>query len=291
MLETDPVEAGLLDEITRPMVAKHEGARHLWLGDSRMGKTVANAQLIRWIERKGLVNVILTVDDKSSWEIQYPGGLLRVNPQHLRQVPPRAGENSRHVVFRGIAATKSPGPDTDGIIDDTARMSWDLVRKHPCTVCLNIDELADATNQYQGWKGETVAAVYRKGGAVGISIVTTTQLPQLLPREAFALSETIGIFRMTTRETSYLVKYKVITEADLEAIAALEVGQFRLYRKNGGLDPRVFKFQLGGSSNGSKQSRESSLGQGSQGKENSGGQTGESDPSQFGEQDAQGSEE
>jgi hypothetical protein len=254
-----------------------------------MGKTTANQQLLAYIEKRKLSNLILTVDDKLAWEVQFKGGMLRVNPAHLKSVPPRSGENARHVIFRGVAATKYPGPDTDNLIEDVATMSWDLVRDHPCTVCVNVDELADATNGYQTWKGQFIAAIYRKGGGAGISIVAANQLPQLLPREAFGLSETIDIFRMTARESSYLVKYKVIDESEVEPIANLQIGQFRHYRKGGGLDPRVFKFRLGG--NHGKSVSEQGSGEGSQREENEQGETGGQDPSQSHEQDAQGSED
>src|SRR5687767_8480810 len=59
-----PEDAGILEKITEPL-RKKEGFRHLWLGDSGQGKTVANDQTLRWIRKRRLVDVTLTIDDKN----------------------------------------------------------------------------------------------------------------------------------------------------------------------------------------------------------------------------------
>ena len=222
---------------------KKEGFRHTWLGDSRMGKTTANVQLIRWVQQQKLVDVTLHVDDKDRWKAQYEG-TYRANPQDLKARPPRMGENPNNIVFRGVAISLdlSNGVEPESVAD----MAWALVRLKPVSVLVNIDELADATNGHQSWKGESIPQLYRKGGGIGISVVSTTQMPQLLPREAFGLSDTIGIFRLTSREAEYLANYRVIGIEDVETIANLEVGQFILFAKsgNGGnKDNNIYKFQ------------------------------------------------
>lgn len=239
------VDDTLLELICAPLIRpKPMGMRHLWLGDSGMGKTVANEQLLKWIHKRKLVDLTLTIDDKNAHEVQYNGGCERINPQHLRTNPPTRDENPRHIVFRGIAATKRPGPDVDEVIFDTTTMAWELVRNDSVQILLNIDELADATNGSQGWKQPEVASLYRKGRAVGISVVATTQLPQELPRAAFGLSETIGLFRMSGREVEYLASKRVVPDTEIEAICNLEIGEFRLFVKSRPLDPKIYKFEL-----------------------------------------------
>lgn len=243
----DTRDHDVLERICEPLIKKPPmGMRHLWLGDSGMGKTVGNDMLIAFIRRLELVQLTLTVDDKNAHEVQYKSGLLRTNPDDLREHPPTSEEkpHASHVVFRGIANTRRPGPDVDNLIFDTAQMAWKVVREHSTQVLLNIDELADATNGHQGWRDQTVAQTYRKGRAVGISVVATTQMPQLLPREAFGLSETIAIFRMSARELDYLAKYRVIEASELESVESLEVGEFRLFQKSRPLDPKVYKFEI-----------------------------------------------
>lgn len=243
--EITPVTDELLEQICTPLLLKKPmGLRHLWLGDSGMGKTVANDLLLKWIQKRKLVDLTLTIDDKNAHEVQYKGGCERVNPDHLRREPPKRDENSKHIVFRGIAATKRPGPDVDEVIFDTSTMAWELVRGASVQILLNIDELADATNGNQGWKQPEVASLYRKGRAVGISVVATTQLPQELPRAAFGLSETIGLFRMSGREVEYLASKRVVPDTEVENLTNLEVGEFRLFAKSKPLDPKVYKFEL-----------------------------------------------
>lgn len=249
----DPISAGVNEMITGAL-KKREGFRHLWLGDSGMGKTIANKSLIEWLQKLKRINMFLSVDDKNRWEAQYEG-TYRINPEHLKSKPPGriwkdgklVKEDPNNIVFRGISYSdpdtgKAPFENVD--INAVAEMAWDLVRLQPITVLVNLDELADATNGYQAWAKQNMPQTYRKGRAVGISIVATTQLPQLLPREAFGLSDTIGIFRMSSREAEYLKKFNVIGAEDVDAIANLKVGEFRLFRKSFPFDPNVYRYVL-----------------------------------------------
>lgn len=240
MATVDPISAKVLEIITAPLV-KREGFRHLWLGDTGMGKTEANKILIAWVLKKKYVDLVLSIDDKNRWKSQYPG-TYRANPNHLRREPIGNSESFNHIVFRGIALTRKLDEGVDP--NDVARMSWEMVRLHPCSVLVNIDELVDATNGHQTWDDEEIPQIYRKGRGVGLSITATTQMPQLLPREAFGLPDTIGIFRMGGREASYLYKYNLIEKDQIDAIESLGVGEFRFYRKSQPMDESVYKFRL-----------------------------------------------
>lgn len=221
-----------------------EGIRHLWLGDTRMGKTYANRELIKICVARRLVDVVLTVDEKDPRRAQYEG-VYRATPADLRAVPLSSREQQTpgalHLVFRGIAHRR----DLDEAVEpsEVATMAWDLVRLNACRVLINLDELADATNGYQAWTGESLAQIYRKGGGIGLSVDATTQLPQLLPREAFGLTETIGVFRMDGREVSYLRRVRALDDPILDRIPTLKVGEWLLYKKGGGgWDGKVYKF-------------------------------------------------
>lgn len=234
----NPLESGAIDRIIEPLTRK-EGMRHLWLGDSRMGKTYANRLLIKYIRQRKMVNVMLTIDDKSRWKAQYEG-TFRANPGSLTSHPLMPGEDRTNIVFRGVATTLQADMGVDP--EDVANMAWGLIRTAPITVLVNIDELADATNGKQSWKGEQLPQLYRKGGGVGLSVIATTQMPQLLPREAFGLSETIGIFRMSGREAQYLSDYRVIRDEDVSVIENLKVGEWLLYQKSTPYDSSIYMF-------------------------------------------------
>lgn len=233
-----PQEA--LGVITAPL-AKREGFRHLWLGDSGQGKTYANQRFVAWLLIHKKVDLMLTIDDKNRWAPQFRGA-YRANPEHLAREPlgPQDAVKN-HIVFRGVAHDGNIASTVK--VDDVSRMAWDLVRIKPARVCLNIDELSDATNGFQAWKGDYTPQVYRKGRGVGISIIAGTQLPQSLPREAFGLSETISIFRLDAREVTYLRRYNVIGPDLEQVIPTLQVGEWILYSKGrGGWNGRVYRF-------------------------------------------------
>lgn len=219
---------------------RREGFRHLWLGDSGQGKTYANKAFVSWLLATRKIDLMLSVDDKNRWHAQFFGA-YRANPEHLAKQPLTSRDNLRnHVVFRGVAYDGSL--ESTVKVDEVSRMAWELVRLKPARVCLNIDELSDATNGYQNWQGDYTAQVYRKGRGVGLSIIAGTQLPQSLPREAFGLSETIAIFRLEARELAYLRKHNVIGGEVENVIPRLKVGEWVLYSKGrGGWNGQIYK--------------------------------------------------
>lgn len=232
-------------EIITAPVKRGDGWRHLWLGNSGLGKSYANEKLIEWVLKQKRASLVLSLDDKSNFYAQYKG-TYRANPRDLRTRMPGMAERKDHIVFRGVALTRKF--DDGCSAEDIARLAQEIVSTSRAIVVVNIDELADATNGGQAWKrteGEDsrVAQIYRKGRGVGLCITATTQLPQALPREAFSLSDTIGLFRLTGREIDYLLKYKVITAEIAGMIPGLQIGEFILYDKNTGVcDGTIYKF-------------------------------------------------
>jgi hypothetical protein len=234
----EPLEplALILDPLRRG-----EGLRHLWLGDSRQGKTTANRILVNQVLKERLVSNILTIDEKNPATPEY-SGTYRINPEHLRNSPPINDKEASHIVFRGIAYRRNLTDAVNPV--EVAEMGWDLIRLTPSKIMLNFDELADATNGYQAWQDDIIPQVYRKGGGIGLSITATTQMPQLLPREAFGLSETIGLFRMDGREAKYLVDYRVLSKDAADIVPSLQVGEWILYKKGAeGWNGKTYRFR------------------------------------------------
>lgn len=226
--------------VFRPCTEDGEGFLLLWLGNTRMGKTYANRIVVQQALQRKHVDMVLTIDDKNPQVPQYQG-TFRANPQHLLYSPLRPDEDEKHVVFRGVALRSNLSDRVEH--GSVARLTWDLKRTTPpLRICLNIDELADATNGKQSWLDDENAQIYRKGAGVGISCTATTQMPQILPREAFGLPQVIGIFRLDTREIDYLVKYRLIDPGIVESARKLERGEFLLYVRGEGLMPHVYRF-------------------------------------------------
>jgi hypothetical protein len=210
-----------------------------------MGKTKANIRLIEFAIQNGAAHLVLSLDDKSNWFAQYPG-TYRANPRDLHsRNPGQTGEDPRHIVFRGVALTRD---FNDGCsAEDVASLAQNIAATSRGLVLVNIDELADATNGGQAWRREEgesrIAQVFRKGRGVGISIAWTTQVPQSLPREAFALSDTMGIFRLSGREVEYLTSKRLINPALAETIQGLQIGEWILYDKARPWDEQIYKFE------------------------------------------------
>lgn len=236
-----PTEA--IDIITGPL-GHDEAIRHGWLGDSGMGKSVANCILIEYLLAKKLAALVLTMDDKTPKKSYYPRGCMRST---IHDYMGNHQGTGNHVVFRGVSMNRNKDETVEP--GQIAELAWDLVREAPLQVVVNIDELSDATpGQGQAWlsESEPLAQVFRKGRGAGISVVWTTQLPQTLPLEAFGLSETLAIFRLDGREVDYLYRKRVLSTELVEVVTALEVGEWVLYRKGrGGWDGNIYKFPLG----------------------------------------------
>lgn len=222
---------------------KDEAIRHGWLGDSGMGKSVANCILIEYILANKLAQLVLTMDDKTPKKSYYPRGAMRSTIHDYMMNHQNTGN---HVVFRGVSMNRDKNETVEP--GQIAELAWDLVREAPMQVVVNVDELSDATpGQGQAWlqESEPLAQVFRKGRGAGISVVWTTQLPQTLPLEAFGLSETLAIFRLDGREVDYLYRKRVLSTELVEVVGGLEVGEWVLYRKGrGGWDGNVYKFPL-----------------------------------------------
>lgn len=234
-----PKTLALFELITAPL-KRDNGFRHLWLGDTGMGKTYANRMLLDYIRREKLVDLIFTLDDKDAHAAQY-AGIERINPVDLRRNPPAPTDKGRdHIVFRGVALTRRISEGCTP--DDLAKLAWEVGTQRKTRIVINIDELADATNGSQAWKDKTVAMSYRKGRGVGICLTATTQLPQILPREAYGLSDTIGLFRMAGREAGYLASKKSITPEAAAQVPKLAIGEVLVYDKaRGPLDGSIIK--------------------------------------------------
>ena len=226
--------------VFRPCTEDGEGFLLLWLGNTRMGKTFANRIVVDEALTRKHIDMCLTIDDKNPAKPQYKG-TMRAHPNHLLFSPPLPNEDEKHIVFRGVALRSNL---QDKVAHgDVAKLTWDMKRTKPeLRIMLNIDELADATNGKQSWLDDENAQIYRKGAGIGISCTATTQMPQILPREAFGLPQVIGLFRLDTREIDYLVKYRLITPDVIEPMRALQRGDFLLYVRGEGLMPHVYRF-------------------------------------------------
>lgn len=232
-----------IQQILSPL-RRGQATRHLSVGDTGMGKTTLTRGIIDTAIGDGLVALVLSHDEKDPNEQQYEG-TARIDPNDLRNNPPHGDESFSHVVFRGTCLSRRHDAACDP--DSLGEMAWEIVRGvvgARTQILLNLDELADAlTPNSQLWSGEYIAQAYRKGRSVGISVIAGIQQPQLVPREAFGLAETMALFRMDGREASYLARLKMISDADAEVLPTLAKGEYLLsvkgQRTGDNLSPRI----------------------------------------------------
>lgn len=207
-----------------------------------MGKSTANKALVSFALDSERVALVLTLDDNYARAAQYEG-TYRSNIAHLKACPPiiestgpdDPPEDARHIVLRGHALNRNMSESCTP--HEIAKAAQEMTTANPDgQVLINIDELGDATNGDQAWlrvDGESrVAQVFRKGRGMGISVAWTTQIPQSLPREAFSLSDTLGLFRLTGNSAEYLVSKRVITPQVARMVEKLPRGKWILYDKS-----------------------------------------------------------
>jgi hypothetical protein len=221
-------EKECLEIITAPLRVKKEGFRHLWVGYSGYGKTVDNARLIQYIEDTVPKCFLISTDQKNR-VVLYPGEQIVLVDQ-LGQI------EGQSAVIRGAATTKCADDEID--FEALATRVWNLARATSVPIVLAIDELFDACSSSQTWgplargkRKSEMDRLYRQGRVLGISLAVTTQVPQEIPRLAYAMSDTVCLFRMDGREIDYLHRLGIIDGEDANALQTFQIGDFLLCQK------------------------------------------------------------
>lgn len=236
-------------------IRKGEGFRHLWVGYTGFGKTVANSILCNYL--KNFTKMVIIVVDQKNKICLYDGTQVISNSDI-------AGVKDRVVVIRGAALTKKASDIA--VFDEIARDVWTIAQNTDTMICLSPDELMDASTNGQSWKSAILERIYysknqkrivtekykdpwmdklyRQGRAMGISIPAATQLVSEVPPSVLGMSETKGIFRQRSRELAYLERLGVIDKKSSEIVANLEVGEFVFTQP--GQNDMVCKFSYDG---------------------------------------------
>jgi KaiC/GvpD/RAD55 family RecA-like ATPase len=231
-------EEECLADIARALIEKKEGFRQLWVGYTGYGKTVCNARLAHYLIDNVRKLFVISTDQKNK-EVLYPGEQVVLQTQIAKI-------EGQEVVIRGPAISHAADDEID--FEELAKQVWDMARVTEVPVALFVDELFDACSASQQWathKGERksrMERLYRQGRVMGISISATTQVPQEIPRLAYAMSDTVCIFRMDGREIEYLRRLGVIEDSDAEVLLSFTVGDFLLCKK--GQSKKQCRFSL-----------------------------------------------
>lgn len=216
-------EAHALSLIADKWTTRGWGLRHLWIGYSGSGKTVANCKLAEYLHGEGIITICV---DQKAKKSSYPGETVTA----LRDL---TAVQSRQAVVRGFAAENNLSDRTD--FDALSRAVW-LIACEGKQVALVIDELSDAQQSEKHFakrlkRYSWLEMLYRQGRERGASIVAATQLPQEIPRCAYSLSDSVGIFVQEAHESEYYRRLGILSDADIETVANLHEYQFLLWRR------------------------------------------------------------
>ena len=215
-------------------LARGWGLRHLWIGYSGSGKTVANCHLSEYLKKHGIVTV--AVDQKAK--------VTRYDNVVADTVDDLPSIEGRSCCVRGFAAKNRLEDRVD--FDKLARYIWQLGSS--CRVALVVDELTDAQKAekyFAAPKGQFpwMQVLYRQGREKGISVCAGTQLPQEIPRCAYSLSDSIGFFRQEHHEAAYYERLSILSQYDISTLLSLNANEFLLWRR-GDTERYRCKFQL-----------------------------------------------
>jgi hypothetical protein len=225
----------VLSLVADKWMARGWGLRHLWIGYSGSGKSVANAYLSEYLKTHGVITI--AVDQKSP--------VSRYDDNCIRGVDDLAYLDARSCVIRGFRFENRIEDRVD--FNSLASQIWRIGCSGP-RVALVADELKDAQQSPQQWERPQgtrawMSVLYEQGREVGISVIAATQLPQEIPRGAYSLSDSIGFFRQEAHEADYYRRLNILSKADIDELAVLGENEFLLWRRG---DPvrRVGKFNL-----------------------------------------------
>ena len=212
-----------LELIADPWLSRGWGLRHLWIGYSGSGKTIANVALADYLKRSGVVTV--AVDQKAKMS-RYDDVTIATE-EELDTV------EGRSCVVRGFAAK---GRLEDSVnFDALAKYVW-LLGRGGMQVALVVDELSDAQQSERHFvKGNGryswIETLYRQGREVGVSVSASTQLPQEIPRCVYSLSDSVAYFRQEAHESEYYRRLGLLSNDDIALVATLDDYHFLLTRR------------------------------------------------------------
>lgn len=214
--------------ITEP-ARKGDGWRHLWLGDTGMGKTWAMRELV---SQPGAL--VFIHDDKSSVP-EYPDHAKYFrHPEELRYLSAEQWQQMSAAAFRGDVLAGNLCE-----VDDVALAALTCARKQVPAVLV-----VDEWRRVPTGKGEApnVEACILTGRAMGLSVAAGAQIPQNVGGVIINSVSSVGVFRTGPAGLNYLHERLYFDRAMLEVVPDLAEGDFVLHRPGHPWDRTVYRF-------------------------------------------------
>lgn len=199
-----------------------QGWRAITIGSTGSGKT--------WFQRKvvshsAVRDSYVLIHDVKNKVPQYQGA-IRDSVWNLHREPVQGNV----IVFR------HEGPER------VADLGWEMSAKG-ATSTVVIDELYDALSagMHFAAKGKSrISEIFRKGRSRGVSLLSSTQVPQSLPTVALDLADFKAVFRLDSRSLEYVKSSFRLPKAQVETIRKLRIGQFVLVEQGADWDGVVY---------------------------------------------------
>jgi hypothetical protein len=215
--------------ITESM-AKGEGYRHGWLGNTGTGKTVGIQALL-----DATAGTFTLIHDDTKLEAQY-----NVAPGAVVSDFWAAPDGVNTVLFRGDVFR-----ETVVEVEPVAALARKIAMVTRKPVRLVVDELDRACSL--GGKelaAPTLRTCMTQGRSMGISVVWSTQAPQRMPREIIDQSSTIAICQLGPRALNYLDERLCFDKEFLEIVPTLKTFEFVLYENGKPWNKVVYRSPL-----------------------------------------------
>jgi hypothetical protein len=222
--------AAALALITEPL-RRGDGFRHLWLGDTGTGKTVAMRALV---DHPGQ---LVLVHDDSKARPEYPQLRYFGTPGELLALPADEVEHLHAAAFRGDVFA---GVACE--VEDVAALALQAARARiPCR--LVVDEWERAMSD-GGRKLEAASlrTCLTTGRSMALSVAGGAQIPQRVGDVVINSASSVGLFRLGPAGLNYLDERLYFDRRMLEVIPRLQVGDFVLHRPGHPWDGVVYRF-------------------------------------------------
>jgi len=222
--------AAALALITEPL-RRGDGFRHLWLGDTGTGKTVAMRALVEYPGQ------LVVIHDDSKARPEYPSVRYFKTPDELRAMPADEVAELHAAAFRGDVYA--------GVVcevDDVAALALQAARAHvPCR--LVVDEWERAMSD-GGRKMEApnLRTCLTTGRSMALSVAGGAQIPQRVGDVVLNSASSVGLFRVGPAGLNYLDERLYFDRRMLAVVPGLQVGDFVLHRPGFPWDGVVYRF-------------------------------------------------
>jgi len=216
--------------ITDPM-RTGDGYRHLWLGDTGQGKTVAMRHLV------DVPGQLTMIHDVAKARPEYPRVKYFRNPAEALAAPAAEAGALSAIGFRG-----DPFAGISCTAHDVAELALIAARRHVPTRVI-FDELNKALNE-AGSRLESpeLLSLFTEGRSMGLSVAIGTQTPQRVPGTVLDSLSSVGIFRLGPRSLNYLDERLMFDAEMLAAVPELKVFECVLHRPGFPWDRTIYKF-------------------------------------------------